>query len=269
MNPSSLILFADAYTSGYIFGYVAGSSCFFLISIFVLRAVWRSMFGERNARRVTVDPADILDDTEKKPEILYKTEKVPEWKVAHREKATRKLLKFMAARDKWLERKYLCEMFEEAYLLVREAMERRSVERIEKYLTEEHADELHANLKALKKKGRRRIFGRVEITDIEILQIETAGPKSKQTVTAMITVKSKDYIESDESGKVVEGTKKTYYFQEFWTFRRGEKRWLVELIRPSADVDSVMESKNVISKSDYEDLKAETGADVLEHVSGR
>ncbi|WP_020469929.1 TIM44-like domain-containing protein [Zavarzinella formosa] len=206
---------------------------------------------------------------EHKPVVDFKNERVPEWSIMPRDKATRVLLKLMAVQDKWLERKYLCEIFEEYYLLVREAMERRSVGQIENRLTEDQADELHTALKAMKKKGRRRIFGKVEVTDIHILQIETAGPKTKQTVTAMITAKSKDFVEDDETGKVVEGTKKTYYFQEFWTLRRGEKRWLVELIRSPADVDSVMEAKNVICKSDYEDLVAEAGPDVLEHVTAK
>ncbi len=215
--------------------------------------------------------AKMLEEMEgpKKPDIVYKTERVPEWTVLPRDKATRQVLKFLGAQDKWFERKYLCEIFEEAYVLTREATERRSVGRVETHLTAEYADELHAQLKAMKKKGHRRVFGKVVVIDINILHVEAAGPKDKHTVTALITAQSKDYVEDDETGKAVEGKKKTYYCQEFWTLCRGPKRWLVELTRPPGDSENILKAKNVLSRVDSEGLAAEAEASVMEHVTAR
>lgn len=263
------LLFAVDYNSqGYYWGSIIGGLMCTVISIYVLVWVIKSMqTGSRPAGR-----DDLLNealDGKKKADVTYKSEKVPDWKILPRDKATRRLLKFLSLKDKWFERKYLCEVLDEAYVQIREATERRSVGRMEEFLTEEHADELHAQLKAMKKKGQRRVFGNVKVIDINILHVEAVGPKTKHTVTALITAQSKDYVEDDETGKAVEGKKKTYYFQEFWTLRRGPKRWLVELIRPSGDSESVLEAKNVVSKADYESLAAEAEASALEHVVAR
>ena len=208
-------------------------------------------------------------DGDKKPDIVYKSDKIPEWKILPRDKATRRLLKYLSGQDKWFERKYLCEILEDVYVRLREATERRSVKSVETDLTQEHADELHAQLKAMKKKGHRRVFGKVVVIDINILHVEAAGPKDKHTVTALITAQSKDYVEDDETGKAVEGKKKTYYCQEFWTLCRGPKRWLVELTRPPGDSENILKAKNVLSRVDSEGLAAEAEASVMEHVTAR
>ncbi len=267
------LLFAVDYNSqGYYWGTILGYCTLAGIVTIVGYKALRFVIATTHTPKLAssgIDPSEVIDDRPKKQDVVYKSEKVPEWKILPRDKATRRLLKYMSAQDKWFERKYLCEILEDVYVRLREATERRSVKSVETDLTQEHADELHAQLKAMKKKRQRRIFGKVKVIDINILQIEATGPKDKHTVTALVTAQSKDYVEDDETGKAVEGKKKTYYFQEFWTLRRGAKRWLVELIRPPGDADSVLEAKNVLSKADYDGLKAEAESGVLEHVVAR
>lgn len=271
MNPDFLIpIFAQEFGP-------LGWTCFgfgFVVAVFLLFAQFKgikwllgSIITPPNPNQIREDEMKLaLGNSKNKTKIDYKVEQVPQWKVLPREKTMRLLLKFIALQDNWFERKYLCEVLEESAILIREAIEDRSVQRVEDFLTPEHADELHSQFKTMKKKGHRRIFGKAEVTDIAILHIETTGAKTDQTVTALLTVQSKDFVEDDESGKLISGTKKTYYFQEFVTLRRGKKRWLVELIRPSTDSDHVLEAKSTVTKEDYAEIKADGDADLLAMV---
>ena len=85
----------------------------------------------------------------------------------------------------------------------------------------------------------------------------------------MISCKSKDFFEDDETEEVLRGDKKTYASQEFWSFRRSEKRWLVELIRPSSDVDQVLEAQNVMAAIDLEEFAKEAKPEFLKEVVAR
>ena len=202
----------------------------------------------------------------RKVEVVFRGEKVPEWKIAPRAKATKNVLKFLSERDQWFERKYLTEVAEEAVIVVREATERRSVERVADRLTSEYRDEFGAVVKRLRQEHERHVFEKVVISDVQIVHVEASGEKADHTYTALVDVKSRDYFEDDETGKLVRGDHKVYTCQEFWTFRRSSERWLVELVRPSADLDAVLEAKTVLTAADLATFKADASPATLEHV---
>jgi hypothetical protein len=51
---------------------------------------------------------------------------------------------------------------------------------------------------------------------------------------------------------VLRGDKKYYAYQEFWRFRRTKARWVLERIRPSGDMDTVLGAKNVMTQKDLD-----------------
>ena len=130
-------------------------------------------------------------------------------------------------------------------------------------------DEIRNDIKKHRKDRERHVFGRVEVTDVNVLHVEAPAGKENHTFTALISAKSKDYFEDDETEEVLRNDKKTYAYQEFWTFRRSEKRWLVELIRPSSDVDHVLESKNVMAAVDLEEFARDADPEFLKEVVAR
>jgi hypothetical protein len=67
----------------------------------------------------------------------------------------------------------------------------------------------------------------------------------------------------------VRGDRKTYAYQEFWTFRRSEKRWLVELVRPTMDADAVLAAKNVLAQIDLEEFAKDADKEFLREVVAR
>jgi hypothetical protein len=204
---------------------------------------------------------EVIDEIPKKRQVMFKGEKVPDWKISARQKATKAALKFLSYTDNWFEKKYISDVADEAYRLVKEAIEARSVQGIERRVTPECLEEIRGEIKKLRKEREVRVFDRVEVTDVDVVHLEAPTGKENHTFTALVSSKSRDYIEDDETGEVLRGDKKQYYFQELWTFRRSEKRWLVELIRPTADIDNVLEAKNVLAQIDLEEFLKEAPAE--------
>lgn len=214
-------------------------------------------------RKMGMSEQEVIDSLPKKRQIMFKGEKIPDWKTTARQKATKAALKFLSFTDNWFEKKYIADVADEAFRLVKEAIEARSVRGIEKRVTPDCLLELEQEIKKLRKEQELHIFGRVEVTDVDVLHFEAPVGKENHTFTALISVRSKDFYEDDETGEVIRGDNKTYAYQEFWSFRRSEKRWLVELIRPSSDVDSVLDGKNVMAKIDLEEFAKDADPEFL------
>jgi hypothetical protein len=204
---------------------------------------------------------EVIDDIPKKRQVMFKGEKVPDWKISARQKATKAALKFLSYTDNWFEKKYVSDVADEAFRLIKEGIEAQSIQSIERRVTPDCLEELRAEIKKHRQERERRVFGRVEVTDVDVLHVEAPTGKENHTFTALISSKSRDFIEDDETGELLRGDKKQYYFQEVWTFRRSEKRWLVELIRPTTDIDNVLEAKNVLAQIDLEEFLKEAPAE--------
>jgi len=253
-------------------GYLCPCGCcgglFLLIVVPIL--VFRNFLMEMaRGRKSGLTDEEILDELPKKRQIMFKGEKVPEWRIAPRSKATKAILKFLSYTDNWFERKYLVDMADEAVRLVKEAVEARSVRGIERRVTPDLLEELRNQVRKLRKDQEVHVFDRVQITDVNILHVEAPAGKDQHTVTALVSARSKDFVEDEETGEVLHGDKKTYAYQEFWTFRRTEKRWVVELIRPSGDLDHILEAKNVLAPIDLEEFAKDADPEFLKEVVAR
>jgi hypothetical protein len=258
-------LFADSNTP-----YYGGGCCCFILCLGIFLWFLKKFVSEfERGRKQGLTDEEIIDDLPKKRQIMFKGEKVPEWKIAARAKAAKAMLKFLSYTDNWFEKRYLTDVADEAFRLVKEAVEAQSVRGIERRVTPDLLEELRGQIQTDRREQQRHVFGRVEVTDVRPLHVEAPPGKERHTVTALISVKSKDFVEDDETGEVLRGDKRTYAYQEFWTFRRSEKRWLVELIRPSTDLDSVLESKNVMAAIDLEEFAKDADPEFLKEIVGR
>jgi predicted lipid-binding transport protein (Tim44 family) len=259
-------VFAD--NDNYYYGGGCGCCSIFIIWFFFW-AIGKFTGEFEKGRKTGMSDAEVLDELPQKRQVMFKGEKIPQWKIAGRSKATKAILKFLSYTDNWFDRKYVGDVADEAVRLVKEAIEARSVRGIERRVTPDLLEEIRAGIKKHRQDETRQVYDRVEVTDVNVVHVEAAAGKANHTFTALISVKSKDYVEDDESGEVLKGDRKTYAYQEFWTFRRSEKRWLVELIRPSTDVDQVMESKNVMAAVELEEFSKDANPEHLSEVVGR
>ena len=73
----------------------------------------------------------------------------------------------------------------------------------------------------------------------------------------------------DRSGEVLRGDKKYYAYQEFWQFRRTKARWVVERIRPSGDMDTVLHAKKVMAQADLDRFAKTADEELLREFVGK
>jgi predicted lipid-binding transport protein (Tim44 family) len=210
-----------------------------------------------------------LKEQPHKHQVMFKGETVPDWKITARVKATKAMLKFLSYTDNWFERKYLADVADEAFRLVKQAMEDGTVQGIERRVTPDHLEELRTEVKRLRQEHEVHVFDRIDVTDVDIVHVEAPPGKENHTFTALVSARSKDFVEDDETGEVVRGDRRTYAYQEFWTFRRSERRWLVELVRPTTDVDAVLAAKNVLAQIDREEFAKEAAPEFLDEIVAR
>jgi hypothetical protein len=253
-------------------GYVPFVCCcgplFLLIVLPII--VFRNFLMElARGHKTGLTDEEILDELPKKRQVMFKGEKVPEWRIAGRSKATKAILKFLSYTDNWFERKYMIDVADEAVRLVKEVTEARSIRGIERRVTADLLQELTTEIKRLRRDQEVHVYDRVEITDVNVLHVEAPTGKENHTFTALISARSKDFVEDEETGEILHGDKKTYAYQEFWTFRRTEKRWLVELIRPSSDLDNILEAKNVLAPIDLDEFSKDADPEFLKEVVAR
>jgi hypothetical protein len=246
---------SEAQTQGYghIFGFVllvAAGGILLLGGIYVFKGM---MAEVQRGKTTGVFREAILDDLPKrKPRALYLGEKVPDWKIANRLKANGPALKFLARSDDWFDAKYLAKIATGAFKAVKAALEGRTSKKIEDRVSPEFLEEIKAEIKRLHKKGELHVFSPVDVEEVEIVHFEAPAAQAKHTFTALISAKSRDYFRDDKSGEVLRGDKKYYAYQEFWRFRRTKARWVLERIRPSGDMDTVIGAKNVLAPADLD-----------------
>lgn len=213
---------------------------------------------------------EILDKKPMKEPDKYIGEKVPEWKIDRRQKATSAVLDFLAESDKYFSRKKMTIAALNAFGKVKSAIESRSTRAIERLVMPDYLQEVHSEIKKLRKEGKIHVFGKMEVSSVVFVHIEAPDGKKNHTFVALITAKSKDYLKDEESGKVLRGDKKLYGYQEFWCFRRSKQGWLVERVRPTGDMDRILSSKNVLSPDDLKQFAKEADDDAyLQEFVGR
>jgi predicted lipid-binding transport protein (Tim44 family) len=270
--PIGILLAAEDDGLGFFRGVGGIACCITILAICVGIPLWflRYFLQEHaKGRKMGMTDEEVIDSMPKKRQVMFKGEKAPEWKIAGRSKATRAILKFLSYTDNWFEKKYVGDVVEEAFRLIKEAVEHRSTRGIERRCTPDCLAEIEEEIQKAKKAHERHIFDRIEVTDVNVLHVEAPAGKERHTFTALVSARSKDYIADDEDDEVVRGDRKTYAYQELWTFRRTPKRWVVELIRPTTDIDSVLESKNVLAQIDLEEFAKDAPPEFLREVVGR
>src|SRR5438105_10379521 len=98
-------------------------------------------------RKMGMSEQEVIDSLPKKRQVMFKGEKIPEWKTTARQKATKAALKFLSFADNWFEKKYISDVADEAFRRVKEAIEQRSVRSIERRVTPECKTELEQEIK--------------------------------------------------------------------------------------------------------------------------
>jgi len=264
---------SEAQTNQYgqIFGFGCGGALVLGILLMIYLLIKGAKAESDRGKKRSAFREEILDDKpqKKKADVLYLGEKVPDWKIDGRKRATKAALIYLTVKDDWFERKYLMNVVHEAVGIVKDAIESRSAKKTKKLLTPGCQEELTNEVTGLIKKKRIRVFGDIELTGVDIVHIVVPASKKNHTFTALVSLRSKDYIKrDDESNEVLKGDKKTYVYQEFWTFVRTKERWQVDSIRPSGDMDRILAPKNVLAQARLDEFAKDTDEEHLREFVG-
>jgi hypothetical protein len=264
---------SEAQTSGYgrIFAYVCGVVGGGVVLIGAL-IVFKGFLAESSrGKRMTPMLEDILD--KKKPreveEQLYLGEKVPDWKIANRVKATTAALQFLSRKDNWFELKYLVKVADEAFRIVKGAIEVRSVKKAKPRVAASCLAQLQSEIDELRNEGELHLFGILEITGVDVVHVEAPAKLEKHTFTALISLRSRNFYQSDKTGELLRGDRKSYVYQEFLRFSRSKERWLVERVRPAGDMDFVLTEKNLMTKADLDKFAKKVDPELLREFESR
>lgn len=243
---------SEQQTEGYgkLFGYVcaAVSVIGVLIGGYI---IFKGMHAEATRGKKARVIEDVLDDPVEKQKlkaiVLYLGEKVPDWKLANRLPATKAALKFLARTDDGFDRKKLVGVAEKAFRGVKAALEERSGKALERYVGDAWLENMLTEIRGHRKKGERHVLSPLDVLDVQVVQFEAPAGLKNHSFTALVSAASRDYYEDDRTGKRLRGDKKTYEYQEFWRFQRVKGGWLVDRIRPAADMDTVLAATNVLT----------------------
>jgi hypothetical protein len=246
---------SEHQTQGYgkIAAYVCGGIAAIVLLVGGVHVIKGFLAEAERGKKTGIMIEETLDDIPPpKKRALYLGEKVPDWKAGPRAEATAAALAFLARGDDWFDPKYLTKITTAAFRLVKAAVEERSTKKVADRVTAGCLERLREDILQLRTEGEKRVFGAVEVTDVDVVHIEAPANPKDHTFTALVAARSRDYIADDKSGEVLRGDKKTYVYQEFWRFRRTKERWLVERIRPAGDMDTVLHAKNVLTQKDLD-----------------
>lgn len=263
---------SEQQTQGYgrIFGFVCAALAVIAVLIVATHVIKGMIAESKRGKKSGRMPETILDNAPPmKKQALYLGEKVPDWKFANRRAATAAALQFITRNDDWYDEEYITKVVSKAFRTIKGAIEVRSVKKVEHLVTDKCLEELQAEIVRLKKKGDLHLFGQIEVTEVQVVQLKVPAQKLKQTFIALISARSRDFYQDDKTGELLRGDRKTYAYQEFWTFKRSKERWLVESIRTSSDMDNVLAAKNVMSQTDLDNFAKKADAEhVREFVPG-
>jgi predicted lipid-binding transport protein (Tim44 family) len=250
------------------YGKIFGGVCIGLAALGTLIGgyiVFKGMIAEHSrGKKRSPFREEILDKPAKRPQQeLYLGEKVPEWKISGRQKATWAALKFLSETDEKFRGKYMVKVADRAVQLVKESIEARSLKPVLKLVTPKYLDQLRAEIKGLREDGSIHIFGQVEVTGVEIIHLEAPEGKVNHAFVALVSARSKDYLRDEKTGQVLRGDKKLYTYQEFWCFQRVKGRWLLGRVRPAGDMDRILEAKNVLAQADLKEFAKDADEECL------
>jgi predicted lipid-binding transport protein (Tim44 family) len=208
------------------------------------------------------------DPGKKKAPIRRKGDAVPDWKVKPKAEAAAALLDFLSDLDPAFDAARLVRWIEDTAVRVREAIEDGDIESISERLTENGRRELQIVLDALSADRARRVYGKVTPIDVRPVLVDAPADADRHTVTALVTLRSRDYVADARTGNIRDGNDGEWVVtHEFWSFRRDGKRWRLDRVRPAAEADELLDVLNELSADRYREFQRVASPAVLEHVT--
>jgi hypothetical protein len=163
------------------------------------------MRGRSGVMLKDLDEPSPDDRRRKKAPVRRKGDAVPDWKVRPKGDAAAALLDFLSATDPVFDTAKLIRWIEGTAVRVREAIEDGDLGPVANHLSENGKQALQTILDTLKAQRALQVYGKVTPTEVRPVLVDAPADPAGHAVTALVTLKSRDYIADARTGKVREG----------------------------------------------------------------
>lgn len=143
----------------------------------------------------------------------------------------------MAKRDPAWEEANLLEQVRESYMAVQHAWVRRDQDVAKSEMTPELYARHKAQTDGMIARGEVAVLKNLEITGCRLVHASDYLDDSRDEAWVKISARAYDYLMSEQTGKVLKGSKDNLsVFTEIWKFRRDGRHWVAAEIVPNADI---------------------------------
>ncbi|MNS40223.1 Tim44-like domain protein [compost metagenome] len=143
----------------------------------------------------------------------------------------------MARRDPAWEEANLLAQVRESYMAVQHAWVRRDQDLAKSEMTPELYARHKAQTDGMIARGEVAVLKNLEITGCRLVHASDYLDDSRDEAWVTISARAFDYLMSEQTGKVLKGSKDNLsVFTEIWKFRRDGRHWVAAEIVPNADI---------------------------------
>lgn len=161
--------------------------------------------------------------------------------VASKSEKTRKLLEFLARQDQAVAPEALKKQAETTFLKLQQCWQARDYGPMVSLMMPDLYDQHRRQIDGMVRNHEINIIENVRVDRLDIVNIRYTFKEEQREFTALITATARDYYVDDRSRQLIRGDKTAAQFQEFWTFQRLNKNWLLREIEQTRESDVLKE----------------------------
>ena len=155
--------------------------------------------------------------------------------IALRSSQTEKILASLAASDPALKPELLEAEVRSIFLAMQAAWQARDYSPLRSRIAPELFDGHTSKVDHMLARGEKNYMENVQVQAVDFVHVRFPAAPEDRSVTALITASAKDYVLNENSGALVRGSRFTSTFQEFWTFRPVNGRWVPSAINQTTE----------------------------------
>jgi predicted lipid-binding transport protein (Tim44 family) len=162
-------------------------------------------------------------------------------KVARKADKTLKLLQFLARQDQAMAPDALRAQATATFLKLQQCWQAREYAPMQALLM----PDLYANhcrqIQGMIRNHEINMIAGIKVDRLDLVNVRYTLKENQREFTALITATATDYYLDDRTRKFLRGDDSPAQFQEFWTFQRRDKAWLLREIEQSRESDALKE----------------------------
>jgi predicted lipid-binding transport protein (Tim44 family) len=154
---------------------------------------------------------------------------------------TRKLLEFIARVDSEFASQKLTEVAQTTFVKLQQCWQARDYAPMQPLLMPDLYAEHCGQIRGMVRNHEINIIDQLAVESVAIVNVRYPHKKNDREFTALITASARDYYVDDRTQEFQRGDEEPARFQEFWTFQRQDRKWLLREIEQTRESDKLKE----------------------------